>query len=358
MLGQRIESWYQKSGIKILYFVLVVFIGYLIIRLHIISLTAPFIAAWLIAGCLNPVVTWLYKKVHLPRGLGTLFSMLILLSSIVWTLILLIKQLWYQITAFSGHFPQYSEQFMEGFFLLQDRFKAVSSLDYLLEQFLSSISSFLTTIIPTVYSIITKLPNLIVFIIVMLIATFFMTKDYNYIKAFVKAQLSDTVIYRFSVMQKGLIDVIGGYIKTQLILMWITFCICMIGLFLFEINYALLISSIIALVDALPVFGSGTILIPWIIYKLIIGDYVIALGLLGIYGILFVMRQVMEPKIFSHQIGLYALVTVMGMYIGYKAIGIFGLIAGPIIIVIITMFQDVGVLPKFKAVKDYEEEYE
>jgi len=158
-------------------------------------------------------------------------------------------------------------------------------------------------------------------------------------------------------MQKGLIGVLGGYIKTQLILMWITFCICLIGLFLFEMKYALLISSMIALVDILPVFGSGIILIPWIIYNLIIGNYVIALGLLGIYGLLFMTRHIMEPKIFSHHIGLYTLVTVMGMYIGYKTMGVFGFIAGPIIIVIVTTFQNIGVLPKFREVKDNEEDH-
>lgn len=325
---------------------------------HILSLTAPFIAAWILARVLNPIVTWLYKKTHLSRGFGTILSMLVILSGIVWTMAMLIKQLWYQMTAFAAQFSQYSQNFMKGFYLLQNRFEAFSSFDYLIQQFLSGVGAFLTSVIPTVYGVIGKVPSLIVFIVVTLIATFFMTKDYDYIRTFIKAQLSDTVGHRISVMQKGFISVLGGYIKTQLILMWITFCICLIGLFLFEINYALLISSMIALVDALPVFGSGIILIPWIIYKFVIGDYVVALGLLGVYGILFVMRQIMEPKIFSHQIGLYALVTVMAMYIGYKSMGVLGLIVGPIIIVIVTTFQDIGVLPKFKPAKENEEDNE
>ncbi|MBQ1275014.1 MAG: AI-2E family transporter [Cellulosilyticum sp.] len=92
-------------------------------------------------------------------------------------------------------------------------------------------------------------------------------------------------------------------------------------------------------------------LIPWSIYNLIIGHYSLGIGLLAIYGIIFVTRQIMEPKILASQIGIYALVTVMAVYIGYRTIGFLGLIIGPAIVVIIQMLQNVGALPKFKPVK-------
>ena len=75
------------------------------------------------------------------------------------------------------------------------------------------------------------------------------------------------------------------------------------------------------------------------------------LGLIIIYGVIFVMRQVMEPRILANQIGVYALVTIMAVYIGYKIIGVLGLIIGPALVVILQMLQNVGALPQFKPVK-------
>ncbi len=362
MLEQKMESWYKKTGYKIVNFIFIAAVVYIIIRLRILNLIAPFITAWIMASLLNPVVTWLNQKVRVPRGIGTIFSMATILSGILWVITLLVRQLWYQIIAFTSTFPEYSKDLIAGADRLEARIgsflsiipgtDAFSNLDHLLEQLLGAVGTSLTAKIPGLYDTIIKVPNIIIFVIVMLIATFFMTKDYYDIKLFVKAQLSDTVIKKIAIMQQGMVGALGGYIKTQLILMLITFSICLTGLLLFRINYALLISFVIALIDALPMFGSGAILWPWAIYNIIMGNYMLAVGLLGIYGVIFVMRQIMEPKILSQQIGMYALVTVMSMYIGYKLIGVFGLILGPLVMVVLKTLQSIGMLPQFKPVKD------
>lgn len=134
--------------------------------------------------------------------------------------------------------------------------------------------------------------------------------------------------------------------------MCMTFMICLVGLFIIDVPYLLLLSVVIACIDALPVFGSGTILIPWSVYNMLIGNYVLAIGLLCIYGVIFIARQIMEPRILSTQIGVYALVTAMAVYIGYKVGGIFGMIGGPIIVATFNMLQSVGAIPKFKEPKE------
>lgn len=353
--------YYKKEGgtgmieqKKILVWGLIGILIYSAIKFNFLRLVFPFVVAWILASLLNPIVTKLNKKLLLPRGLGTIVSMLTILSGILWVIVVLVRQLWHQIVMFSSTFPQYSQKFMEGFDLVQQKIGAFSGLDHTLEQSLSAVGTFLTSRIPHVYHMIIKLPNMILFVIVMLISTFFMTKDYYPIKAFIKAQFSDTIVDKIVLMQRGMLGALMGYIKTQLILMMITFTICLIGLLLFNMDYALLISSIIALVDALPFFGSGSILIPWSLYHFVTEQYVIGVGLLGIYGVIFIMRQIMEPKILSQQINLYALVTVMAMYIGYKLLGILGLILGPLIMVILKTLQDIGVLPAFKST-DYKE---
>ena len=361
MINSKWEHWYEKVGKKILIILAVLFVLYIVVRLHIISLFAPFILAWIFAMMLNPVVTWANKKIKIPRGIGTIFSMLFILSGILSLILFIVRKLWEQMINFKDMFPQMSAEMIHQFETISETWamklqmlpgaESIANIDGIIEQVMESLGATLSSAIPTIYGGISKVPDVIIFIVMMLLATFFMTKDYYSIKDFVKAQFSDTIIDKIVIMQRGVIDAIGGYVRTQLILMSITFTVCLIGLFLFNVQYALLLSVIIAIVDALPVFGSGTVLIPWALYNMLIGHYSLGIGLLGIYAVIFVTRQVMEPRILSSQIGVYALVTIMAVYIGYKTIGFLGLIIGPALVVVLQMLQKVGAIPKFKPVK-------
>lgn len=368
MANSKWEYWYDKVGKKILIILVVLFVLYIIVRLHIISLFAPFILAWIFAMMLNPVVTWANKKIKIPRGIGTIFSMLFILSGILSLILLIVRKLWEQIINFKDMFPQMSAEMIDQFETISETWarklqmvpgaESITNIDGIIEQVMESLGTTLSSAIPTIYGGISKVPDVIIFIVMMLLATFFMTKDYYSIKDFVKAQFSDTIIDKIVIMQRGVIDAIGGYVRTQFILMSITFTVCLIGLFLFNVQYALLLSVIIAIVDAFPVFGSGTVLIPWALYNILIGHYSLGIGLLGIYAVIFVTRQVMEPRILSSQIGVYALVTIMAVYIGYKTIGFLGLIIGPALVVILQMLQNVGAIPNFKPVKKPEDKGE
>ena len=365
MLEDKIEVWYKRSGRKIAIFLVIIFIAYMALRLNILGLFAPFIIAWLFATLLNPVVSWFSKRLLIPRGIGTILSMLSILSGLLSIIALIIKKLWEQMINFASTLPTLTDEIIIQINNIEEKLGnkihllpgggGIMDLDTLIEQVLNNISSFLTSVIPTIYDAISKVPDIVLFIVVMLLATFFMTKDYYRIKDFVKAQFSDTIVDRIVIMQRGMLGALGGYIRTQVILMSMTFIICLIGLFIFGVDYALLLSVIIGFVDALPVFGSGTILIPWAIYNVLVGNFTLAVGLICIYGIIFVTRQIMEPKILSTQIGIYALVTLMAVYIGYKSIGVLGMILGPIVVVTFQMLQNVGVLPQFKPINKSEQ---
>lgn len=368
MLEDKIEGWYKRSGRKIVIFIAVICILYVALKLNILGLFAPFIIAWCFATLLNPVVSWLAYKLKVPRGIGTILSMLSILSGLLGILTVLVKKLWEQIINLASTLPTLTDEIIFQINSIEEKLgekihllpgtQGITNLDTLIKQMLNSVSSFLTSAIPTIYGAISKVPDVVLFVVVMLVATFFMTKDYYEIKKFVKAQFSDTIVDRIVVMQRGMLGAIGGYIRTQIILMSMTFSICLVGLFIFRLDYALLLSVIIAFVDALPVFGSGTILIPWAIYNFLTGNLTLAVGLICIYGIIFITRQVMEPKILSTQIGVYALVTVMAVYIGYKSLGVLGMILGPVVVVTLQMLQNVGVLPQFKPVHTLKKEGE
>lgn len=354
---KRLEAWYDRVGAKILYALLLVLLIYIFIK-YLFPLTAPFVIAWILATLLNPVVTLLYRKLKLSRGIGTILSMLTVLSSLFMLIIFLLKQLWYQIVDFTVNFPYYRVQLTKVMKMVEERLQSFEdvipisnidfSLDSLLDSVLGTIGTFLESVAKQFGQTVVQVPNALIFVIVMFLATFFMTKDYQKIKSFIKAQVPSRISDKFAAMQRGLISALGGYVKTQLIMLCFTFVICFIGLLLLRHKYVLLLSFGIAVFDALPLFGSGAILIPMGIYNVIIGKYSLALGIFGIYGLIFLTRQIVEPRILSGQIGLHALVTIMAMYIGMKLFGVIGLIIGPVIAVSIKTLQTVGVIPDFK----------
>lgn len=364
MLLERIEKWYDRIGKKLMQvaYLLIGVAGVYFFFKYIFELIFPFIIAWILASLLNPVVSFLGKYLRLPRSVGTLFSMVTVLSAIFGMITFLVKQLWDQIVSFTRAFPNLKSEMMLALDNLQVQFQGImdklplpeafQSLDDVMDTLLNHIGGFLTGLVEGTYNVVVKVPNGLFFIIVTLIAVFFMTKDYRMIGQFVKAQIPEKVLSKVILMKNGLKDALGGYVKTQLILMCFTFAICLLGLFVLQRPYAFLIAIVIAAFDALPMFGSGAILIPWAIFQLISGNIIVAVGLLAIYGLIVVVRQVLEPKVLSSQIGVYALVTLMSMYIGFKLIGVLGLILGPVTMVMLKTLQTIGVIAPFKKVED------
>ena len=132
----------------------------------------------------------------------------------------------------------------------------------------------------------------------------------------------------------------GGYFKAQLkIELWI-FLLLFIGFLLLRIPYALLVAFLIAVLDFLPFFGTGAVMLPWAIIKILSADYEMAIWLLVIWGVGQLVRQIIQPKIVGDSMGIAPLPTLILLFIGYKCAGVVGMIvAVPIGIIIINMNQ-------------------
>ncbi|MBR2570475.1 MAG: AI-2E family transporter, partial [Paenibacillus sp.] len=125
-----------------------------------------------------------------------------------------------------------------------------------------------------------------------------------------------------------------GYLRAQFILISITAVVITIGLMMIGVDYAVTIGMLIGIVDLLPYLGVGAVMVPWIAYCFITGDASIGIGLSILYGIVLVARQVMEPKVLASSVGLDPLLTLVAMFVGLKLFGVFGLIIGPVSLVI------------------------
>jgi len=137
---------------------------------------------------------------------------------------------------------------------------------------------------------------------------------------------------------KQLRHTLGGWVLAQLKLMGITFLVLTGGFLLLRIAHAPLWAALIALVDALPLLGTGLILVPWALVCLLQGSHIRAVGLLGTYAVAALLRSVLEPRFIGKQLGLDPLVTLLALYAGYRLWGFGGMILAPLIAVSVTQF--------------------
>ena len=128
-------------------------------------------------------------------------------------------------------------------------------------------------------------------------------------------QIPKSWLSTYGLLKKAMVGALFGYAKAQLTLMIFVMLICIIGLTIVGYEYSLFLGVLIGFLDALPFIGTGAVLIPWAIWKGLMGDIPYAFGLAITYASVVVVRQLLEPKILSHHIGLYPLVTIMSMYI-------------------------------------------
>jgi sporulation integral membrane protein YtvI len=150
-------------------------------------------------------------------------------------------------------------------------------------------------------------------------------------------------------MKEDLFAALVGFIKAQSILISVTFIELLIGYSLIGVKYVFSLALITAVVDALPVLGTGTILIPAAAINLIMGNVPKALAFIALYIVILIVRQFLEPKVVAQSLGLHPLVTLISIYVGLQLFGIIGLFLGPIIVVIIKALQKARILPQWKA---------
>lgn len=179
------------------------------------------------------------------------------------------------------------------------------------------------------------IPSFMLFIIVTLISGFYFSVDLGKIHTSIKGILPPPASERIASFRRGITGTALKYLRAYSLLLLMTFGELFIGFSILGIDYALLLALLISLIDILPVFGVGGIVVPWAVVVLISGDYYLGIGLLIIYGCVTVIRQLAEPKIVGGSLGIHPLLTLFSIYAGFKLLGFFGMIIGPIIAMII-----------------------
>lgn len=314
----------------------------------------PFIVGWIIALIAGPLVRFFEEKVKIKRKAGSAFVIIVVIGLVVLALYLIGAKLVDEMIGLLNALPSMWES-MEADFeeiggklsVIYDRLplnaqETIISIANQANDYIGGLFSRLSS--PTIAAVgnfAKQLPSVIISIIMCLLSSYFFVSERGMINDWFRRHTPRSIQSRYLMMKRSLVRAVGGYFKAQLkIEVWM-YLLLVIGLSVLQVNYALLIALGIALLDFLPFFGTGTVMVPWAIVKILSADYKIAIGLLIIWGVGQLARQVIQPKIVGDSVGVAPIPTLFLLFIGYKVGGVFAMIlAVPLGLILFTMYEE------------------
>lgn len=331
---------------------------YLALR-FLLPWTAPLIIAFFGAALIEKPVRWLMQRLQLPRPVSAgacVILLLIFCGGLLW---LLAERLVSEVRQLGRMLPETVAALSQRLAALSGRFENFrkelpEELEQLLqsacagaeEQLLRIPGALSERAVALASGLASALPTVMLFIVTLIMGLYFISAAYPKVTAFLKnlipSEKAEKILYAKNELQKS----IGKYFKAQLIMMAITFFELLAAFFFMRLDYALVAALITAVIDALPVFGVGTVLLPWAAYELLAGDAARGAALAITYGMVTVLRSCIQAKLLGDQLGLSPLATLLCIYAGWRAWGIWGMIVFPIAAISFRQLYDSGLIHK------------
>ena len=322
--------------------------------------TAPFLAAWLLAAALEAPVGWLERH-GWRRGAAAGLCTLLALGLLLWGLAALVWKGVGALTDFVQQLPGQMEQVQTRLAALQSAAErgirsAPAGSAFFWEQGLAAFHQALAALpgaasraaLGFLSRTAQASPDTALFLVTMALGTYFLSAAFPTVRAFLLAQLPDSLRRRLEGLGKDLRGGFGGVLRAQLILMLMTFFVLTAAFLLLRIPNALGLAALTALIDALPVFGAGIVLLPWALTSLLLGSTRRALGLLLSWGTVTLVRSLAQAKLLGDQIGLDPLASLLSVYVGWRVCGVWGMLVFPLLLLGLIQLNDRGVLRLWK----------
>lgn len=320
---------------------------------RLIAFFMPFVIGWIISMIANPFVRFLEKRLKIVRKHGSMMIIIAVLAVVVLLGYLGISKLVAETGNLIENLPQIYENWQSDFQEIGENLQIVynrlpKDTQKNLMQVTSNLSGYLSGLVQTIGeptvaaagNFAKNVPGTLIAIIMCLLSAYFFTAERHEILKGLKKYVPGEIWDRVSTVTADLKRAVGGYFKAQFKIMGVVYVILVVGLLIMRVGYAPLVAFAVAFLDALPFFGTGTVLIPWAVIKVLSADYQIAVGLVILYAVTQVVRQVIQPKIVGDSIGMNPLATLIFMYIGYKVSSVIGMIiAVPVGMILINLYK-------------------
>ena len=313
----------------------------------------PFVIGWILSVIAGPPVTFLEKKLKIMKRLGSAITIILVLALCIGLIYLIISQIWEEISVLIRNFPSMYHDLERG--LNQIGTQGNTLFVRFPEQIQNSWATLMNNLDDTASSLIgrvgeptievagnvaKRIPSVLIGTIVAFVSAYFFIADKENLGEWVKKVVPKSITSRLLLVGENLKYAMGGYFKAQFKIMGVVFAILLVGFTLMQIRFSILLAIAIAFLDFLPFFGTGTALIPWAIYKFLVGDYKMVAALVILYGVTQLVRQLIQPKLVGDSMGLNPLYTLFLLYLGYRVGSILGMIfAVPVGLILLNLYQ-------------------
>lgn len=338
-----------NSSLRKLPKLLLILAGLWLCLRFLMPVAMPFLLAAALAWIAEPLVQSLHRHLHLKRGIASAIGVSVTLVLTVLLLLSLCALLIRELGALAGVLPDLENATASGLdsleqwllSLVQKTPQGISPIlvhgvegifsngNALLDGLTSRLLNLATSILKT-------LPDSALGLGTWVLAAFMISARLPRIRAWLRDQLPGAWYERYAPYLHTLKKTLCGWLVAQAKLVGITFCILVTGFLLLQVSHPILWAAVTCLVDILPVLGTGTVLIPWSLVCFLQGDSLRAIGLLGIYAVISLLRSVLEPRFVGKQLGLDPLVTLLAIYAGYRLWGLPGMLLAPVLAVVVT----------------------
>ncbi len=317
----------------------------------------PFVVGWIIAMIANPLVRFLENHLKIVRKHSSVVIVVIVLAAVIGVIYLAVSRLTIELVELVRDLPEIVESSRE------EMIQAVSGLSRLLEvlpdgiqngveswfaKFDENLGNAAGSLVqniafPTVTAagnVARSIPAALVYSIVVILSSYFFIVERDRILINLRRLVPPGFWDYINFLKRDMMRLLSGYFLAQLRIMFVVAAILSVGFLILGVRYSVFLAVLIALLDFLPVFGTGTVLFPWAVIKLLSGEWPFACGLVLLYFLTQAVRQIIQPKIMGDSMGISPLTTLLLLYVGFRLSGISGMIlAVPAGIVIINLYH-------------------
>lgn len=351
----------RRAIINIIYYAVAAAAVYFAFRFAV-GFLLPFFAAYLIAAPLRPLAATVSKVTHMKYKWASLLIVVLFYCTVGAIVFIICAEL----VELAGEFipkipeiysskiePQLRSLLASVMGVPDDPDKSLASMLAGLSDVISSVGTILTSLsswaVERVSAFAMSMPAFLVKTVFAVVASFYFVADHETLGGFVMRQFSEGTRERVRAARSAVREILLSYLRSYAVIMGITFLELTASFLILQVRGAVLLAALIAVFDILPVVGTGTILLPWIAVEVFVNaNYGFAVGLAVAYVVIFIVRNIMEPKIVGHGVGLHPLVTLIAMFVGTALFGFVGLFGLPIATALLVELNDKGVIKLFE----------
>lgn len=321
----------------------------------------PFLLGFLIAALIEKPVKWIMKRAHMPRWAASLSMTLAILGVLAGLIYILVSRIVYETGRLLRQLPELMTKLPVMSKDINLKLEAVvtaapvefqdflrSSIDNMLSEGLNIPSELYTWLGNFITGFVGALPAIALFGIALTLSVYMLSSDYPGVAQFIMRQIPQKWRGRALQIGQNFMPTLGKWLKAQGILIAMNAGLAFIGFMLLRVEYTMIMVGVIAVVDALPIVGSGFVLVPWAAFCLINGNTGMGVGLLILFLVLSLVRTVSEPRVVGAQIGLHPLASLLAIYAGYKVMGVWGMILFPFLAIFAVQLHEWGYIKLWK----------